>query len=287
MRTRHTDRFRKVVSRSRTVRTLINLPSILRGLNRASTWRDYALQENGPVNGMGLDHRDAINPLRAYFESVTSGRGIWKWGHYFDIYHRHFQRFVGKEVTVVEVGIFSGGSLTMWKRYFGPQCLIYGIDLQSECKAYEDERTKVFIGDQSDRSFWRRFRGEVKNIDIVIDDGGHLPEQQIVTFEETVPYLRPGGVYLCEDILGSHNPFAAYVYGLTTALNSFALTHGTKSNGTDAVVGASALQRSICSIHLYPFVTVVEKATQSVEQLVSLKRGTEWQPLWPDETPRR
>jgi hypothetical protein len=228
-----------------------------------------------------------MNPLRVYFESVTNGRGIWKWGHYFDIYHRHFQKFVGKEVRLLEVGIFSGGSLAMWKRYFGPQCLVYGIDLQSECKAYEDDRTKVFIGDQGDRSFWRRFREEVKNIDIVIDDGGHLPEQQIVTFEETVPYLRPGGVYLCEDIVGSHNRFAAYVYGLTTALNSFVLKQGAKPKGIDAVVGASAVQRSICSIHLYPFVTVVEKATHPVGELASLKRGTEWQPLLSVETARR
>jgi hypothetical protein len=279
MKAKQTNRFSKALGRSRTVRTLVGIPSILRGLNRANTWRDYSLQGNGVSNEAELGPRDAPNPLRAYFESVTDGRGIWKWKHYFEIYHRHFQKFVGKEVRVVEIGIFSGGSLAMWKTYFGAQSLIYGIDLRSECRAYEDERTKVFVGDQGDRDFWRNFREQVQDIDVVIDDGGHLPEQQIVTLEETVPYLRPGGVYLCEDIHGSNNRFASYVHGLTSALNSFALMDTTKPEGVDSIVAASALQRSIGSVHTYPFLTVVEKTAHPVEQLLALKRGTQWQPL--------
>jgi hypothetical protein len=54
----------------------------------------------------------------------------------------------------------------------------------------------VFVGDQADRSFWKRVKQEVPNLGVVIDDGGHIPEQQIVTLEEMFPHLRPGGVYL-------------------------------------------------------------------------------------------
>ena len=57
-----------------------------------------------------------------------------------------------------------------------------------------DERTKIFIGDQADRSFWAEVRQTAPLIDIVIDDGGHLPEQQLVTLEELLPHVRPGGV---------------------------------------------------------------------------------------------
>ena len=53
---------------------------------------------------------------------------------------------------------------------------------------------KVFIGDQADRKFWSQFRREVPILDLVIDDGGHEPEQQIVSLEELLPHLRPGGV---------------------------------------------------------------------------------------------
>ena len=62
----------------------------------------------------------------------------------------------------------------------------------------------VLIGDQADRTFWRRMiaHGTLPPLDIVIDDGGHTPDQQRVTLEELLPHIRPGGVYVCEDIHG-------------------------------------------------------------------------------------
>jgi SAM-dependent methyltransferase len=147
------------------------------------------------------------NPLRDFFEARQQGRGIWKWRHYFDIYHRHLQRFRGSSVALLEIGVYSGGSLDMWRDYFGPQAQIYGVDIEPACRAYESENVKIFIGDQSDRAFWRAFRERVQTLDIVIDDGGHLAEQQIVSLEELLSFLRPGGVYICEDIHRAHNAF--------------------------------------------------------------------------------
>jgi len=70
------------------------------------------------------------------------------------------------------------------------------------------------IGDQADRRFWKRFKQEHPRIDVLIDDGGHEPEQQLVTLEEMLPHLRPGGVYICEDVHGERNRFNAYVHGV-------------------------------------------------------------------------
>jgi hypothetical protein len=266
---------KRLLKRPRTYDVLRTVPSIVRGSVYARVWKDGIPEER---EGGSVERSlpcTSPNPLTAYFDSRTVGKGIWKWQHYFDIYHRHFQKFVGKEVRVVEVGIYSGGSLDMWKAYFGPKCRVYGVDIEEACKVYEDDRTEIFIGDQGDRQFWRDFRKQVPDIDIVIDDGGHFPEQQIVTVEETLPYMRSGGVYLCEDVVGIHNRFAAYVHGLTTALNAFAL-----KNPEESRVLPSSLQRSICSVHLYPFVVVVEKAGCPVDELVAPKHGTEWQPFF-------
>lgn len=52
---------------------------------------------------------NGFNPLKLYFNSHKEGRGILKWIHYFGIYHKHFEKFVGKEVNIVEIGVFSGG----------------------------------------------------------------------------------------------------------------------------------------------------------------------------------
>ena len=109
----------------------------------------------------------------------------------FDIYHRHFRKFVGREVHLLEVGIYSGGSLPMWRHYFGKDCRVYGIDIEKDCLVYEDDRTKIFIGDQADRSFWKKVKEAAPQIDILIDDGGHQPEQQLITLEEMLPIFVP------------------------------------------------------------------------------------------------
>lgn len=98
------------------------------------------------------DNFEMANPLLSYFNSHREGPGIWKWMHYFDIYQRHFSKFVGREVHVLEVGIYSGGSLPMWKEYFGKGCRVYGVDIEEACTAYKDDKIEVFIGDQADRS---------------------------------------------------------------------------------------------------------------------------------------
>jgi SAM-dependent methyltransferase len=212
------------------------------------------------------------NPLESYFDAHTTGRGIWKWRHYFDIYHRHFSKFIGKEVHILEIGIFSGGSLGMWKEYFGPGCRVYGVDLSEACKAYEDDTVKVFVGDQADRSFWKRFKKEVPVIDIVIDDGGHKPHQQIATFEELLPHLRGGGVYVCEDVVYPFNRFQSYMNGFTQRLNAH-------NQGEEPLLAvANRIQRAVASVNFYPYVVVVERTNAPVSNLVSDMRGTEWQP---------
>jgi 23S rRNA U2552 (ribose-2'-O)-methylase RlmE/FtsJ len=197
------------------------------------------------------------------------GPGIWKWNHYFEIYDRHFRQFRGQEVHVLEIGIYSGGSLDMWRDYFGPKAVIYGVDIEPACRIYEKDGVKIFIGDQADRSFWREFRRKVPILDIVIDDGGHQPEQQIVSVEELLPFLRPGGVYFCEDVHGAYNQFASYIHRMGHKLNDLFHT----------VHSCTPFQSSVNSIHLYPFVTVLERNAAPVTELRAPKHGTQWQPF--------
>jgi len=218
------------------------------------------------------------NPLEAFFDARVSGRGIWKWRHYFEIYHRHFSRFVDKDVCVLEIGVYSGGSLDMWKHYFGPRVKIYGVDIEPSCKAYEDDQVKIFIGDQADPEFWRSFKREVPHLDIIIDDGGHEPQQQIVTLEELFPHLRPGGVYLCEDITGKDNLFAAYLGRLATHLHSYAWQADHEDPERRLQSPPTSFQRTVHAMHLYPFVAVMERARYPVD-LVAPKHGTQWQPF--------
>ena len=139
------------------------------------------------------------NPLADYFFN-NPGRLIHKWHHYFEICHRHFEKFRGLSPVVVEVGVFHGGSLQMWHNYFGPGTRVVGIDIDPRCRQFEDASTTILIGDQADRAFLAQVRDAVPRIDILIDDGGHTMAQQIVTLEELYLHIQPEGIYLCEDV---------------------------------------------------------------------------------------
>jgi hypothetical protein len=162
----------------------------------------------------------------------------------------------------------------MWKDYFGPQCRVYGIDIEPECRVYENDGVQVFIGDQASRHFWREFKRVVPHVDILIDDGGHQFIQQAVTLEEMLPHIRPGGVYMCEDVHERDNEFMAYVSGLADGLNAFEVRPG-----GEVTCKMSAFQRSISSMHFYPFLIVIEKPTNPTDYLMAPKHGTEWQPF--------
>jgi len=112
------------------------------------------------------------------------------------------------------------------------------------------------------------FKGKVPRIDILIDDGGHTPEQQIVTLEEMLPYISPGGVYLCEDIHRKSNSFTDYLHGLVKSLNAF---DKSVSGGRQP----SNLQSWIKSIHFYPYIVAIEKAEKSEDIFIAPRHGTQ------------
>jgi hypothetical protein len=264
-----------LIRRRQARRLVATLPAVARGALYAFEWKNWRRPEQ---TGTSVEDNHTSpgekNPLERYFDSIATGRGIWKWTHYWNIYHRHLQKFIGKDVHLVEVGVYSGGSLAMWKSYFGGDCRVYGVDIEPACSAYQDETTRIFIGDQADRSFWNRFKAQVPRVDILIDDGGHLPEQQIVTLEEMLPHISPGGVYLCEDVHSINNRFCGYVHGLVDALNA---TH--QKEGTELAAVPSPFQTAVSSVHLYPFAVVIEKTDTALKQFVAPKHGTEWQPF--------
>ena len=202
------------------------------------------------------------NPLAAYFHD-NPGRMIFKWHHYFEIYHRHFAAFRGKSPVVVEIGVWQGGSLQMWRDYFGPGCRIVGIDCDPRCLQFADEDTAILIGDQSDRRFLARVREQVPHIDILIDDGGHAMHQQIATFEELYPHIQPHGRYLCEDMHTSFWPqygggarragtFLEYSKALIDRLYEWYATE-------PPAAGIGAFTRSTYALHFYDSVLVIEK----------------------------
>ena len=73
----------------------------------------------------------------------------------------------------MEIGIFQGGSLQMWKHYFGEKVEIIGVDINQKCKELEEDRISIHIGSQSNKQFLRDLKSKIPKVDILIDDGGH------------------------------------------------------------------------------------------------------------------
>lgn len=118
---------------------------------------------------------------------------------YFDVYDHLFLKYKNKKITFVEIGVFSGGSLEMWRNFFGKNARIIGIDINPIAKKWEKNGFEIFIGNQSDPIFWKNFINKVGNIDILLDDGGHTFEQQIITVETVLPHVNDGGLVVVED----------------------------------------------------------------------------------------
>jgi len=202
-----------------------------------------------------------MNDLEKYFEQNT-GREIFKWMHYFDVYDTHFSRFRDKDIVILEIGIFKGGSLRMWKNYFGSKAKIYGLDIDPKCEQFKEENIEILIGSQSDRKFLQNVIKTIPKIDILIDDGGHEMKQQIISFEELYGHIKDDGVYLCEDVHTSYwglygggykkkGTFIEYSKNLIDSLNAY--------HSRSKRLKVNEFTRSANSIHFYDSMVVVEK----------------------------
>ena len=204
---------------------------------------------------------DTISQIENYFYNNNKNL-IHKWDHYFEIYDRHFEKYKNKDIVLLEVGVSRGGSLQMWADYFGKGSKFFGIDIDPRCKEFENENTKIFIGSQSDRKFLKYVKESIPPVDILIDDGGHYMNQQIILFEELFYYVKKNGVYLCEDTHSSYwlvygggykrrGTFIEYSKNFIDMLNAF--------HSEQSIYKISNFTRSVNSIHFYDSILVIEK----------------------------
>ena len=146
-----------------------------------------------------------MNKIFKLFKS--SPHSSLKWNNYFEIYETSLKKFINKKVTLVEIGVGNGGSLFMWKKFLGSKAKIIGIDLNPDAKKFEKFGFKIFIGDQADPNFWKKFYSKNGKIDILIDDGGHTNLQQITALMESIENIKNDGLIIIED---THTSFINY-----------------------------------------------------------------------------
>ena len=208
--------------------------------------------------------RQQASALEEHYDSWQPGMPeVGKWRHYFDIYETHLARFRGSSVHMAELGLAHGGSLKLWRWYFGNRAHITGLDIANATMTFQGREQygrpdKILIGNERFTSFWDRVRVELPRLDVFVDDGGHKYHHQIIVLEAMLKHLAPGGVYIVEDIIDQRfvkHVVDKYVLG-TTSLNSFHWwANLVQRNLTQA-------QRSLFSVNFYPYAMVIEKLTE-------------------------
>jgi cephalosporin hydroxylase len=215
--------------------------------------------------------------LREIFDNLDLHCG--KWSEYFDIYERHFAKYRNRKPVVVEVGICRGGSAEMWKKYFGTDATIVGIDVDpvSFEERHRTEGCIQVVGNQGDPAFWQEFLKTYPQIDVFLDDGGHHMSQQITTLQQVWPHIVNGGVYMCEDTHtaywpeyggGLNNPrsFLEYVKQITDTMN-VNYYRGNDRHPDD--IALAEFFKELIGMHFYDSIVVLDKNVRKEQILVT------------------
>ena len=144
-----------------------------------------------------------LNKHLTYRLFKNSQKSSMKWSSYFQVYENIFSKYRNKKITFVEIGVFNGGSLFIWKKFFGKKAKIIGIDANPNAKKIEKFVFCEF-GNQSDSKFWENFFKKEGKVDIILDDGAHKNLHQITTVHCCLPHIKDGGKIVVEDTVTSY-----------------------------------------------------------------------------------
>ncbi len=215
---------------------------------------------------------DMSGDLERWFWA-NEGALVHKWLHYFPVYERYFTPWRDKPLKFLEIGVSQGGSLDMWRSYFGPDAVIYGIDIDPACARFDGRSGQVRIGSQDDAGFLASVVDEMGGIDLVLDDGSHDSVHIRKSLDTLFPSLADGGVYMIEDL---HAAYWARFSGGYRKRGSFLEVTKTLIDdmhhwyhGHGQVIGTTRDQ--LDAIHVHDSIVVLDKVRQVTPS--NAKRG--------------
>ncbi|CAI4212798.1 unnamed protein product [Parascedosporium putredinis] len=129
------------------------------------------------------------------------------------MYEKYLPSIRGRHVKMLEIGLGCnmnygpGKSYSTWLEYF-PDIELFYIEYDAACAekwAHKTEQAHVFTGDQANATMLEEFIAKAgMDFDLIIDDGGHRMDQQIVSLQHLWKAVKPGGMYILEDLQTSY-----------------------------------------------------------------------------------
>ena len=138
-------------------------------------------------------------------------------------YEKHFSKMRDEKMNILELGILDGKSLLTLEEYF-PNATIYAIDINKESVKDYGPRIHTYLCSQDDESKLHELFSDI-DFDIIIDDGSHMTLHQLKSLSFLFKKVKPGGLYVCEDLHTSL--IESYVNSETNPLRLFENYDGT------------------------------------------------------------
>lgn len=155
-----------------------------------------------PAKFQPATHGSIVEKGQEQFQEYLGKSTDKYWVHeYLEIYDNIWSRLRDKKIKLLELGVARGASLRLWHGVF-PRGLIYGVDKNQDLwkeMAGDLDRISVFIGKQQDKVFIENQVAKSGPFDIIIDDAGHNPDNQMISFELLWPHVKAFGWYVIED----------------------------------------------------------------------------------------
>lgn len=121
---------------------------------------------------------------------------------YTPIYEKWLSLLKDDVKSMLEIGFGGGASIKMWMEYY-PMAKIYCMEYKDN--EYEEvwnkpnlniESLNLILGDSTKKESWDKVPYD---LDFIVEDGSHFPQDQIETFKLGFPHVKSGGLYFLED----------------------------------------------------------------------------------------
>jgi O-antigen biosynthesis protein len=145
---------------------------------------------------------DIVNETLAQLYARHSGKVSDKWSSYLLRYEALLSSRRHSLQAILEIGVQNGGSLEIWAKYFPQAQAVVGCDIDSKCAElrYADPRVRIVVGDATQDATLANVLESASEFDVVIDDGSHIPKDVVRAFALYWPKVKPGGLFIAEDL---------------------------------------------------------------------------------------
>ena len=195
-----------------------------------------------------------------------------KWENYFEIYDKWFPQYIGKHPHLMEIGVAHGGSVEMWLKYFDNDVTVHALDINKDFLDHKFDGADVRYScvHQGSHEHWDSYLKDNPKFDIIIDDGSHVMNDQIVTLNRLFKHLNDGGIYIVEDTHTSY--WSGYDGGfkkqdtfIEYVKNLIELLHAPHMPGVTPPPELLEMFPNLKSVTFYNSVVIIEKGPISYE----------------------